>query len=53
MRPGHTSQTPLEILKARYARGEITRAEYDEMRQDLDSAPAAAASPKDTGPLGV
>ncbi len=26
---------PLEILKKRYARGEITKAEYDEMRQEL------------------
>ena len=29
---GDTNQTPLEILKARYARGEISKAEYDEMR---------------------
>lgn len=26
---------PLEILKGRYARGEITKEEYDLMRQDL------------------
>jgi len=32
-----TSQTPLEILKARYANGEITRAEYEEIRRDLGS----------------
>jgi Cu2+-exporting ATPase len=25
----------LEILKRRYARGEITKSEYEEMRQDL------------------
>lgn len=30
------SQTPLEILKARYARGEISREEYEQMRQDLE-----------------
>jgi uncharacterized membrane protein len=30
-----TSQTPLEILKARYARGEITREQYQQMLQDL------------------
>ena len=29
-------QTPLEILKARYARGEISREEYDQMHQDLE-----------------
>ncbi len=28
-------QTPLEILKTRYGRGEITREEYDEVRRDL------------------
>jgi uncharacterized membrane protein len=29
-------QLPLEILKARYARGEITKEEYDQMRKDLN-----------------
>ena len=27
--PAETNQTPLEILKARYARGEISREEYE------------------------
>ena len=31
------AQTPLELLKARYARGEISREEYDQMRLDLES----------------
>ena len=31
-----TSQTPVEILKARYARGEISSEEYDEIHHDLD-----------------
>ena len=31
-----TKQTPLELLKARYARGEITRDEYEQMRLDLE-----------------
>ncbi len=31
-----TSQTPLEILKARYVRGEITREEYEQARRDLE-----------------
>jgi putative membrane protein len=35
--PGKTGETPLEILKARYARGEISREEYEKMRQDLES----------------
>ena len=35
-RPAQSSQTPLEILKARYARGEITREDYDQMRRDLE-----------------
>ena len=32
-----TNQTPQEILQARYARGDITREEYEQMRQDLES----------------
>jgi putative membrane protein len=35
-RPAQTSQTPLEILKARYAAGEITREEYEQTRRDLE-----------------
>jgi putative membrane protein len=35
-RPPQTSQTPFEVLKARYARGEITREEYEQMRRDLE-----------------
>ena len=34
--PAQTSQTPLDILKARYARGEISREDYDEMLRDLE-----------------
>jgi len=30
------SETPLDILKRRYAAGEITREEYETMRQDLE-----------------
>jgi uncharacterized membrane protein len=30
--PGQTGRTPLEIL---YARGEISREEYEQVRQDL------------------
>ena len=32
---GATSETPLDILRARYARGEITSAEYDAIRERL------------------
>lgn len=35
MRQSASAQTPLEILKARYARGEITRDEYQDMKADL------------------
>jgi putative membrane protein len=31
-----SGKTPLEILKERYARGEISRAEYEDMRRDLE-----------------
>ncbi len=34
--PTQNSETPLEILKARYARGEIGREEYEQMRRDLE-----------------
>ena len=34
--PAPTSQTPLEVLKARFARGEISREEYEQMRRDLE-----------------
>ncbi len=34
--PSQTSQPPVEILKARYVRGEISREEYDQMRRDLE-----------------
>ena len=32
-----TSQKPLEILAHRYARGEITRTEYEAAKRDLQS----------------
>ncbi|MFO7680135.1 MAG: SHOCT domain-containing protein [Chloroflexota bacterium] len=32
---GGGSNDALEILKQRYARGDISKAEYDEMRRDL------------------
>jgi putative membrane protein len=34
--PAQSRQTPVEILKARYANGEISREEYDQMRRDLE-----------------
>ena len=31
-----TNQTPLGLLKERYARGEISREEFEQMRRDLE-----------------
>lgn len=37
MGPGEAaSRRPLEILKERYARGELTREHYEQMRHDLE-----------------
>ncbi len=33
--PAAHAQTPLDILKARYARGESTKDQYDDLRQHL------------------
>lgn len=34
--PAQSKQTPLELLKERYARGEISREEFEQMRRDLE-----------------
>ncbi len=34
-KPAERDRTPLEQLEARYARGEITREQYEQMRRDL------------------
>jgi putative membrane protein len=34
-RGGSVRETPVEILKKRYAKGEITKEEYDRMKRDL------------------
>ncbi len=33
--PTRSGGSPLDILKERYARGKITKAEYEEMQRDL------------------
>ena len=34
---GHRRHTPLDILKRRYAAGEITREQYEQMRKDIEA----------------
>lgn len=33
----HATETPLDVLKSRYARGEIDKAEFEEKKRDLTS----------------
>ncbi len=32
-----SSETPLDVLKARYARGEISQEQYEQMKKNLES----------------
>ncbi len=32
------TETPLEVLKKRYASGEITKEEFDQMKKDLEDS---------------
>ncbi|MFZ0391539.1 MAG: SHOCT domain-containing protein [Calditrichia bacterium] len=34
--PPASGETPLDVLKKRYARGEITREQYEQMRKDIE-----------------
>jgi len=34
--PAESAGRPMDILKERYARGEITKEQYDQMREDLN-----------------
>lgn len=33
---GRADESPLDILKRRYARGEITREQFEQMRRDIE-----------------
>ncbi|HEV2403048.1 MAG TPA: SHOCT domain-containing protein [Candidatus Saccharimonadales bacterium] len=36
-RSNHTEETALDVLKKRYAKGDIDKKEYEEKRKDLES----------------
>ena len=38
------SETPMQILDRRYANGEITKEQYEEMRHDFESSPPNSGS---------
>ncbi len=42
--PGPGAQSAPEIVRERYARGEISRSEYQRMREDLEGEAPAAGS---------
>ena len=50
-----TSQTPLEIVQTRYAKGEINREAYETMRRDLTGevapTPSTPVPPVETAPV--
>ena len=49
-----SQQTPLEVLQSRYAKGEISREEYQAIRADLASeVPAAPVSEASTAQAGA
>ena len=37
---GHTSNRPIDIARRRYAAGEITKAQYEELERDLSQRAA-------------
>ena len=41
--PTPAPASPLEILQRRYAAGEVTREQFQQMQQDLDGGPPAAS----------
>ncbi len=43
--PPASAQTALEILQARYARGEISREQYEQMRRDLEGQGGGPLTP--------
>lgn len=42
--PTKTNESPLDIVKQRYARGEISRAEYETLLHDLEASRTAGSA---------
>lgn len=47
-RPAKEDRSALEVLRVRYARGEIDKREFEEKKKDVEDGPATGAGAHDT-----